>query len=131
MTNVLTKNIIDLTDTANTAQALSKFEKIVCSESCSKEPMAIVLGNFIFTQGHMARLKSLSEQNNIQIDIIYAHTTQTQLAGLAAGLTVSEKAPGDIILEEFKNSLSNINNENVQSQEITTNTSNESIQQNN
>lgn len=110
MTNVLTKNIVDLTDSANTAQALSKFEKLLCSDLCSKEPMAVVLGNFVFTQGHMTRLKNLADQNNIEIEVIYTNAPQTQLAALTSGLTVSEKAPGDIILEEFKNSLIDIGN---------------------
>ena len=113
MTNVLTKNIVDLTDSANTAQALSKFEKVLCADLCSKEPMAVVLGNFVFTQGHMTRLKNLADQNNIEIEVIYTTAPQTQLAALTAGLTVSTKAPGDIILEEFKNSLNDIGNETI------------------
>lgn len=121
MTNVLTKNIVDLTDSANTAQALSKFETLLCSQNHSKEPMAIVLGNFVFTQGHMTRLKNLADQNNVEIEVVYTSAAQTQIAALTSGLTVSEKAPGDIILEEFKNSLHNIcsdtNLENTQTTE--------------
>ncbi|MEW5820734.1 MAG: septum site-determining protein MinC [Cyanobacteriota bacterium] len=108
MTTVLAKNIIDLTDNANTAQALSKFEEIIISKVFENASVSIVLGEFVLTQGHMARLKSLAEQNNSKIDKIYSSVVQTQLAALNSGLTVSEKAPKDLIFEDFKNSFNNI-----------------------
>ena len=109
MTQVLSKNIIDLTQSANTAQALSRFEELLNSETFANAPLSVVLGNMVFTQGHIARLKALASEKNSKIEVIYASAAQTQLAALNANLTVSEKAPGDCILEEFKNSLNTIN----------------------
>lgn len=104
MTNIITKNIINLTDNSSTASALSKFEELLETNGFANKSLCIVLGNLVLTHGHMARLKTLASNHNINIELIYTSAAQTQLAALNSGLIVSEKDPGDIILEEFKNS---------------------------
>lgn len=109
MTTLLTKKIINLSDNQNTAQALSRFEEMLGTEAYTNHTLGVVLGEMVFTQGHMARLKTLAGQYNIRIEKIYTSAVQTQLAALNSGLTVSEKAPADQILEEFKNSFDTAN----------------------
>lgn len=105
MTKLLSKNIIDLTDNTSTAQALSKFEELLGSNGFTGTTLSVVLGKLVFTHGHMARLEALAKQHEIQVDVIYTSAVQTQLSALNSNFLVSEKAPGEMILEEFKNSL--------------------------
>lgn len=116
MTQLLTKHLIDLSHNPTTAQALMQFEQQVSGGSFDNNTVSIVLGELVFIQGHMARLKTLAQSRNVEIEVIYASAVQTQLAALNSSLTVSEKAPGEKILESFRDSLNNISDMNSDSQ---------------
>ncbi len=111
MTKILEKTIIDLTDSASSADALNKFELALQSKEYLNKAVSVVLGKLVFTHGHMARLKTLATQNNVDIEIVYSSAVQTQLAGLNTGLLVAERAPGEKFLEDFKNSLKSATSE--------------------
>lgn len=109
MTKLLEKTNIYLSNNESTAAALSQLEQLLEDKDYSGRSIAFVLGKLVLTHGHMARLKTLATKYNFEIQVICTSAAQTQLAALNLGLTVSEKAPGEEILEGFKSSFSNIN----------------------
>lgn len=127
MTKLLENTILNLSNNETTAAALSQLEELLEENDYSGKALAFVLGKLVLTHGHMARLKTLANKFNFEIEVICTSAAQTQLAALNLGLTVSEKAPGDEILEEFKNSLSNINNDFSETPEQHTNESFETV----
>ncbi len=103
--------LLDLSYSVTTVNAINKFEEQLHNNDYNGRSINVALGRLVFTPGHMARLKTLAGQNNVEIDTIYSFVVQTQLAALGAGLKVSEIAPGEKILQDFKASLKNMDEE--------------------
>ncbi len=95
MSNTVSKNQMDLSHCDTAAHLLATLNEILDCNDYNEQKVKVNLGELNLTNAHIFSLKTILENSNINIGILFTTSAQTQLAALGAGLVVSEK------LEEF------------------------------
>ena len=85
------KAVIKLENTTSSAQLLFEISNIVDSNNLVGKKASLLLGNVSLTNSHMFSVKSLIENSGASIELLVTTSPQTQLAGLGAGLVVSDR----------------------------------------
>lgn len=93
--------IINLGNISSPAEVLFEISKTVESCPLSGKRIKLILGDVSLTNAHMFSIKSLIESSGAVIEQLISPSSKTQLAGLGAGLAVSDRfSPYDEIVEE-------------------------------
>lgn len=85
------KAIIKLEQVKNPAELLFEISNLVDNTNLVGKRIIIMLGDLSLTNAHMFSVKSLIDNSGAQIELLVTNSPQTQLAGLGAGLVVSDR----------------------------------------
>lgn len=83
--------IINLGNISSPAEVLFEISKTVESCPLSGKRIKLILGDVSLTNAHMFSIKSLIESSGAVIEQLISPSSKTQLAGLGAGLAVSDR----------------------------------------
>lgn len=89
-TMLFEKNILDLSGASTPVDILLEINIALEKYELKNKTIEIFIGDISLSSSHILSIKSVLESVDVKIKHIYSNSTQTQLAALSSGLSVSE-----------------------------------------